>query len=170
MSLQYTHTHINWQGRSFKFLCIYIVFNFRKRQSGRVSLISKDASMAMTYKVHIFNSCLPFPLLYFLGILHWYFKGRLEELSTIAAANSEDEDELGMDDKMDLDEKSKLPYKFGDMDSDINHKYAVFSENNKLVKNIGMVVRNLRNIGFTSMAEDAYASAIFFLLKVYGLQ
>ncbi|KAH0674383.1 anaphase-promoting complex subunit 2 [Solanum tuberosum] len=102
---------------------------------------------------------------HFPGILHWYFKGRLEELSTIAAANSEDEEELGMDDKMDLDEKSKLPYKCGDMDSDINHKYTVFSENNKLVKNIGMVVRNLRNIGFTSMAEDAYASAIFFLLK-----
>lgn len=75
-----------------------------------------------------------------------------------------------MDDKMDLDEKNKLSYKYGDMDSDMNHKYAVFSENNKLVKNIGMVVRNLRNIGFTSMAEDAYASAIFFLLKVYGLQ
>ncbi|KAF3631707.1 Anaphase-promoting complex subunit 2 [Capsicum annuum] len=102
---------------------------------------------------------------HFPGILHWYFKGRLEELSTIAAVNSEDEDELGMNDKMDLDEKTKLPYKCGDMDSDINQKYAVFSENNKLVKNIGMVVRNLRNIGFTSMAEDAYASAIFFLLK-----
>ncbi|KAG5603980.1 hypothetical protein H5410_025472 [Solanum commersonii] len=92
-------------------------------------------------------------------------KRRLEELSTIAAANSEDEDELGMDYKMDLDVKSKLPYKCGDMVSDINYKYALFSENNKLVKNIGMVVCNLRNIGFTSMAEDAYASAIVFLLK-----
>ncbi|KAJ8547942.1 hypothetical protein K7X08_021178 [Anisodus acutangulus] len=102
---------------------------------------------------------------HFPGILHWYFKGRLEELSTIAAANSEDEDELDMDDKMDLDEKRKLPFKCGNMDSDINHKYAIFSDNNKLVKNIGMVVRDLRNIGFTSMAEDAYASAIFFLLK-----
>lgn len=109
-----------------------------------------------------------FPLLIILGILHWYFKGRLEELSTIAGANSEDDDELGMDDKMDLDEKSKLPDKCGNKDSDRNHEYARFSGNNKLVKNIGMVVRDLRNIGFTSMAEDAYASAIFFLLKVYG--
>ncbi|KAH1227892.1 Anaphase-promoting complex subunit 2 [Glycine max] len=40
-----------------------------------------------------------------------------------------------------------------------------FSENSRLVKNIGKVVLDLRNLGFTSMAEDAYSSAIFLLLK-----
>lgn len=40
-----------------------------------------------------------------------------------------------------------------------------FSRHDDLVKNIGKVVRDLRCIGFTSMAENAYASAIFLLLK-----
>ncbi|AQK66847.1 Anaphase-promoting complex subunit 2 [Zea mays] len=45
------------------------------------------------------------------------------------------------------------------------------SENSSLVKNIGKVVRDLRCIGFTSMTEDAYSSAIIWLLKskVYEL-
>ncbi|KAL5973077.1 anaphase-promoting complex subunit 2 [Asimina triloba] len=36
---------------------------------------------------------------------------------------------------------------------------------NVLVRNIGKVVLELRSLGFTSMTEDAYASAIFLLLK-----
>nr|GFA49279.1 anaphase-promoting complex subunit 2 [Tanacetum cinerariifolium] len=50
-----------------------------------------------------------------------------------------------------------------DIDGSYNHK--------KTLENIGMVVRNLRNLGFTSMTEDAYASAVFLFLKakVYDL-
>uniref|UniRef100_A0A803R9P9 Anaphase-promoting complex subunit 2 n=2 Tax=Cannabis sativa TaxID=3483 RepID=A0A803R9P9_CANSA len=51
------------------------------------------------------------------------------------------------------------------MEIDDSSGHGRFSENNKLVKNIGKVVCDLRNLGFTSMTEDAYASAIFFLLK-----
>ncbi|XP_038994236.1 anaphase-promoting complex subunit 2-like isoform X1 [Hibiscus syriacus] len=51
------------------------------------------------------------------------------------------------------------------MDIDECYSQDKFSENNKLVKNIGKVVCDLRNLGFTSMTEDAYASAIFMLLK-----
>jgi hypothetical protein len=40
------------------------------------------------------------------------------------------------------------------------------SESSCLVKNIGKVVRDLRCLGFTSMTEDAYSSAIIWLLKV----
>ena len=67
-------------------------------------------------------------------------------------------------DEMDLDEKSK--YRTGEMDIDECYPQDKFSENNKLARNIGKVVRDLRNLGFTSMTEDAYASAIFLLLKV----
>lgn len=69
-------------------------------------------------------------------------------------------------DDMDLDEKNKLAYRSGEMDIDECYHQVRFSENNKLVKNIGKVVRDLRNLGFTSMTEDAYASVIFLLLKV----
>lgn len=102
----------------------------------------------------------------FLEILHWYFKGRLEELSTIMAGELNGDSESQEKDDMDLDEKSKLAYRTGEMDIDECYHQVRFSENNKLVKNIGMVVRDLRNLGFTSMTEDAYASVIFLLLKV----
>ena len=78
----------------------------------------------------------------------------------------EDDNESQDKDDMDLDERSKLPCRTGDMDIDGFHHQRRFLENNKLVKNIGMVVRDLRSLGFTSMVEDAYASAIFMLLKV----
>jgi len=69
-------------------------------------------------------------------------------------------------DGMDLDEKGKVCNKVGEMDVDECYSDHRFSENSRLVKNIGKVVLDLRNLGFTSMAEDAYASAIFLLLKV----
>lgn len=101
-----------------------------------------------------------------LEVLHWYFKGRLEELSTFMEDDGDNEDEVRFEDVMDVDGMGKLASQSGDMDVDGGPQIKRFSENNKLVKNIGMVVRNLRSIGLTSMAEDAYASAIFFLLKV----
>lgn len=51
-----------------------------------------------------------------------------------------------------------------ELNGNYDHKKIL---DNKLVRNIGMVVHNLRNLGFTSMTEDAYASAIFLLLKVH---
>jgi hypothetical protein len=102
----------------------------------------------------------------FLEILHWYFKGRLEELSTIMAGELNGDSESQEKDDKDLDEKSKLAYRTSEMDIDECYHQVRFLENNKLVKNIGKVVRDLRNLGFTSMTEDAYASVIFLLLKV----
>lgn len=102
----------------------------------------------------------------FLEMLHWYFKERLEELSTIMAGEFDDDVEIQDNDDMSLDERSKGSYGAGKMEIDEYSVQGRFSENNKLVKNIGKVVRDLRNLGFTSMTEDAYASAIFLLLKV----
>ncbi|KAJ0861913.1 putative cullin, anaphase-promoting complex subunit 2, cullin domain superfamily [Helianthus annuus] len=89
---------------------------------------------------------------HFTEILHWYFKGRLEELSTIMAGDYEDDNESQDDNQP------------RNMDIDRTYDQKKIMEN-KLVRNIGMVVHNLRNLGFTSMTEDAYASAIFLLLK-----
>ncbi|KAF3954659.1 hypothetical protein CMV_020024 [Castanea mollissima] len=101
---------------------------------------------------------------HFPEILHWYFKGRLEELSTIMGGEFYD-DESQDKDEMDLDEKSKISYRTGEMDIDECSHQGKFLENNKLVKNIGKVVRDLRSLGFTSMTEDAYSCAIFLLLN-----
>lgn len=111
-----------------------------------------------------------FGLLFFLRllplvILHWYFKRRLEELSTIMDGEFHDDVSQNKD-GMDLDEKGKTCNKVGEMDVDECYNNHRFSENSRLVKNIGKVVLDLRSLGFTSMAEDAYASAIFLLLKV----
>ncbi|RHN44694.1 putative cullin, winged helix-turn-helix DNA-binding domain, anaphase-promoting complex subunit 2 [Medicago truncatula] len=97
-------------------------------------------------------------------ILHWYFKRRLEELHT--PMDGEFADDVSQNkDGMDLDEKGKICNKDGDMDVDECYSDRRFSENSKMVKNIGKVVLDLKSLGFTSMAEDAYASAIFLLLK-----
>ncbi|XVE91526.1 hypothetical protein REPUB_Repub01dG0017200 [Reevesia pubescens] len=100
---------------------------------------------------------------HFPEVLHCYFKGRLEEFSTLMGGEFNEENECRDRDEMDLDEKSK--YRIGEMDVDECYPQDKFLENNKLVRSIGKVVRDLRNLGFTSMTEDAYASAIFLLLK-----
>ncbi|KAL6513924.1 anaphase-promoting complex subunit 2 [Orobanche hederae] len=87
---------------------------------------------------------------HFPDVLHWYFKRRLEELSAMMATGCLYDNKLHLDDRVGLDSRT------GEMDID---------GNNKLIRNIGEVVRDLRSLGFTSMAEDAYASAIFLLLK-----
>ncbi|CAI0405954.1 unnamed protein product [Linum tenue] len=101
---------------------------------------------------------------HFPEILHSYFKGKLEELSAIMKGESEGDDDSENDD-MELDEEGKSSHKNGAMDVDECFSQGKFTENNKLVKNIGEVVRHLRSLGFTSLTEDAYASAIFLLLK-----
>ncbi|XP_034932254.1 anaphase-promoting complex subunit 2 isoform X2 [Populus alba] len=104
---------------------------------------------------------------HFPELLHWYFKGRLEELSTIMDGefNGGGDDASQDKDDMDLDEMGKMLHRNGAMDIDESCLQGKFTENNNLVKNIGKVVRDLRSLGFTSMTEDAYASAIFLLLK-----
>lgn len=64
------------------------------------------------------------------------------------------------------DQKSKSNLAIGEMDVDGSNRETIVLKNNSLVKNIGAVVHDLRGLGFASMTEDAYASAIFSLLKV----
>nr|GEW34118.1 anaphase-promoting complex subunit 2 [Tanacetum cinerariifolium] len=110
-----------------------------------------DVEKVLFSKYRLIVSCVLMTTLphYFTEVLHRYFKGRLEELSTIIAGDDED----------------TYVNHSGNMDIDGSHNYKKTLENN------GMVVHNIRNLGFTSMTEDAYASAIFLLLKakVYDL-
>nr|GEV01902.1 anaphase-promoting complex subunit 2 [Tanacetum cinerariifolium] len=98
------------------------------------------------------------------GVLHRYFKGRLEELSTIIARDDEDNYEAQDKNIMVLDGKGTYLNQYGIMDTDGSYNQKKTLEN-KLVRNIGMVVHNIRNLIFTSMTKDAYAYAIFLLLK-----
>ncbi|KAK4771956.1 hypothetical protein SAY86_013731 [Trapa natans] len=100
---------------------------------------------------------------HFPEILRWYFKERLEELSATMAGESTDHFDSQENDEMDVDGNNRMPSESSRMDID-GGLHGDFSEN-KLIKNIGKVVSDLRGIGFISMAEDAYASAIFLLLK-----
>lgn len=123
----------------------------------RVYLLSKYQLMVSS----VLTASLPrqFP-----AILHQYFKARLEELSTLMDGGCPNDEDLLDKENMDLDERFKSFTGGGEMNIDERH-HLKFSENSSLVKNIGKVVQDLRSLGFTSLTEDAYASAIFLLLK-----
>ncbi|KAG5400931.1 hypothetical protein IGI04_015538 [Brassica rapa subsp. trilocularis] len=116
-------------------------------QSFKEKRLRSDAERAQIFSR--FQSMLSSTLMttlpqHFPEILHCYFKEKLEELSTI----------------MDEDDAQQL--ESDGMDLDVDEGY---SRHDEFVKNIGKVVCDLRSLGFTSMAENAYASAIFLLLK-----
>lgn len=135
------------------------------KQEGRNTSDVKGVHLFSKYQLIVSSILMTTLPRHFPEVLHWYFKGRLEELSTIMAGECEDDNESEDKDDMDLDEKNKSPNRTGYMDIDGCNEQRSCFENNKLVKNIGIIVHDLRNLGFTSMTEDAYASAIFLLLK-----
>lgn len=104
-----------------------------------------------------------------LEILRLYFKERLEELSTMMAGEYEGGIEIQGKGNIDLDERGSLT-KIGELDVDKRYCETNAVRTTKLVRNIGKVVRDLRSLGFTSMTEDAYAFAIFLLLKASSTQ
>ncbi|KAB1208114.1 Anaphase-promoting complex subunit 2 [Morella rubra] len=145
---------------------VHALQSHRDRISGRRQPSDVErAHLFSTYQLLVSSVLMANLPRHFSEILHCYFKGRLEELSTIMSGELNDENESQEKDDMDLDEKIKIPYRTGQMEIDECYHQVRFSENNKLVRNIGKAVHDLRNLGFTSMTEDAYASAIFLLLK-----
>ncbi|KAJ1271596.1 hypothetical protein BS78_06G139500 [Paspalum vaginatum] len=115
-----------------------------------------SSSLMPRYQLMVSSVLLTTLPLSFPEILNVYFKKKLEELNTIMAGSYES-DQLG----------NHEPYWDSGMDID----GPEVSESSYLIKNIGKVVRDLRCLGFTSMTEDAYSSAIIWLLKskVYEL-
>ncbi|RRT85854.1 hypothetical protein B296_00007421 [Ensete ventricosum] len=101
----------------------------------------------------------------FLEILRSYFKEKLEELSNMMAVGHEEDGCEFQFNNNGLGQPSQRPIGVGEMDIDTCYHGSTFAKNNTLVNNIGKVVCDLRNLGFTSMTEDAYASSILLLLK-----
>ncbi|KAL6896859.1 hypothetical protein ACP4OV_007431 [Aristida adscensionis] len=118
-----------------------------------------SSSLMPRYQLMVSSVLLTTLPLRFPEILNVYFKKKLEELNNIMAGSYES-DQL---DSHDPSERSNTSASHSGMD--IDDKETVISESCSLVKNIGKVVRDLRSLGFTSMAEDAYSSAIIWLLK-----
>ncbi|KAJ8774682.1 hypothetical protein K2173_017128 [Erythroxylum novogranatense] len=132
---------------------------------GRYNLDAERKRLLSRYQLMVSSTLMATLPRQFPEILHWYFKGRLEELSTLMEGEPNVEDGSQDKDDMDVDEKAKLAYKNSEMHVDESYLQGKLTQNNELVKNIGKVVRSLGSLGLTSMAEDAYASAIFLLLK-----
>ncbi|CAD6338423.1 unnamed protein product [Miscanthus lutarioriparius] len=121
------------------------------------------SSLMARYQLMVSSVLLTTLPLSFPEILNIYFKKKLEELNTIMAGSYES-DEL-------VDHEPFQRSNTSDWHSVMDIDGSEVSESSSLVKNIGKVVRGLRCIGFTSMTEDAYSSAIIWLLKskVYEL-
>nr|XP_029118458.1 anaphase-promoting complex subunit 2 isoform X2 [Elaeis guineensis] len=133
--------------------------------SEKVKLEQYGSNLISRYQLIVSSVLLTTLPWHFPEVLRFYFKKKLEELSTMMDEDYEDGHRFPID-----DQKNKSNLAIGNMDVDGSNHETVFLRNNSLVKNIGAVVRDLRSLGFTSMTEDAYASAIFSLLKAVPLQ
>ncbi|CAL9113857.1 unnamed protein product [Musa textilis] len=129
-----------------------------KIQDYRSSLTSK-------YQLMVSSILLTTVPVHFPEILRSYFKEKLEELSNMMAVGHEEDGCEFQFNNIGLGQPSQRPIGVGEMDIDTCYHGSTFVKNNTLVNNIGKVVCDLRNLGFTSMTEDAYASSILLLLK-----
>ncbi|CAM9002041.1 unnamed protein product [Rhodiola kirilowii] len=144
--------------------CLLILVHALQSYNNDISHIdSEKVHIVNKYQLNVSSVLMASLPRQFPEILLRCFKKWLEELSMymtegMDAADFEEEE----DDEMNLDLKSSLAKKTGEMDID---RVCNPEKTQKLITNIGRVVRDLRGLGFTSMSEDAYASAIFSLLK-----
>ncbi|KAH9321998.1 hypothetical protein KI387_016637, partial [Taxus chinensis] len=108
---------------------------------------------------------------HFPEILHLYFKARLEEFTESVEKKTEETNQgdstednemetiqngsSGLIDEMEVDDSNE---------SETCSEYCEVIDKGWISK-VGRVMHNLRELGFTSMTEEAYASAIFSLLK-----
>eukprot|EP01018_Ginkgo_biloba_P025515 Gb_09164 [translate_table: standard] len=105
---------------------------------------------------------------HFPEVLHLYFKARLEEF-TATVEKKDKESNIGdciENSEMETMQKSSDSSDEMEVD-DANEPETACTElsGDTWVSKVGCVVHNLRELGFTAMTEDAYASAIFSLLK-----
>ncbi|KAK1267336.1 Anaphase-promoting complex subunit 2 [Acorus gramineus] len=135
----------------------------REESKGNQKSESEGEILLSRYQLMVSSVLLATLPWHFPEIPRLYFKGKLEELSMTMASEYGDGWDVQFNVKNDLN-GNKLSSSF-EMDIDGNYQGTNILKNNKLVQNIGDVVRDLRSLGFTSMTEDAYASAIFLLLK-----
>ncbi|KAK3128050.1 hypothetical protein QOZ80_7AG0581940 [Eleusine coracana subsp. coracana] len=156
--------------KSYQEKCVLVLLHALQSYEDRTPKTKSKAadcsfSLMPRYQLMVSSVLLTTLPLNFPEILNFYFKKKLEELNNVVAG-SDDSDQL---DNYDLVERSNTSAWHSAMD--IDGQETVISESSYLVKNIGKVVRDLRCLGFTSITEDAYSSAIIWLLKskVYEL-
>ncbi|KAK1314640.1 Anaphase-promoting complex subunit 2 [Acorus calamus] len=152
--------------RLFQEKCLSILVHAlrcREESKGNQKSESEGDILLSRYQLMVSSVLLATLPWHFPEIPRLYFKGKLEELSMTMASEYGDGWDVQFNVKNDLN-GNKLSSSF-EMDIDGNYQGTNILKNNKLVQNIGDVVRDLRSLGFTSMTEDAYASAIFLLLK-----
>ncbi|KAK1290056.1 Anaphase-promoting complex subunit 2 [Acorus calamus] len=135
----------------------------REESKGNQKSESEGDILLSRYQLMVSSVLLATLPWHFPEIPRLYFKGKLEELSMMMASEYGDGWDVQFNVKNDSN-GNKLSSSF-EMDIDGHYQGTTILKNNKLVQNIGDVVRDLRSLGFTSMTEDAYASAIFLLLK-----
>ncbi|KAM3387727.1 hypothetical protein ACQJBY_010520 [Aegilops geniculata] len=136
-----------------------------KAQNRKLKAVHCSSSLMPRYQLMVSSVLLTTLPLSFPEILNVYFKKKLEELNTMVDASDEN-DQLASHELFGRSNVSAWDSKM-----DIDSQETVISESCTLVKNIGKVVRDFRCLGFTSMTEDSYSSAIIWLLKskVYEL-
>lgn len=130
-----------------------------------ISLFDGDSTDVHRIKISSYRLCIAFSP----GILRLYFRKRLEELSSMITGECENGYEVPVDSGVCFTHRSDMASRAGAMEVEKVCDQSVTLKNNELIKNIGKLVRDLRSLGFTSVTEDAYASAIFSLLKVCTL-
>ncbi|XP_078444610.1 anaphase-promoting complex/cyclosome 2 isoform X2 [Wolffia australiana] len=119
--------------------CLSILLNILHSDDIKSELRTGTPILLCKYHLMVSSvllSTLPRP---FLGTLQLFFKERLEELSNMISGGGGHEYDV-------LDQSLGL-------------------ENNERLQNTGKLVRGLKTLGLASVTEDAYAAAIFSLLK-----
>ncbi|PNT61322.1 hypothetical protein BRADI_5g13780v3 [Brachypodium distachyon] len=143
---------------------VHVLQSYEEKTENKLKTVEFSSSLMPRYQLMVSSVLLTTLPLSFPEILNIYFKKKLEELNTMM--DGSDETDLACHE---LFGRSKVSA--WDSKMDIDGQETVISESGNLVRNIGKVVRDLRCLGFTSMTEDSYSSAIIWLLKskVYEL-
>ncbi|KMZ69241.1 Anaphase-promoting complex subunit 2 [Zostera marina] len=128
-----------------------------QKNSERYIFDTDGSSILSKYQLMVSSLLLSSLPCHFPDVLRSYFDQKLEYLSKLMDTQCEEEDGGKFNDQN--------PVLLDSSDVGKGYDQSFISKNYNLVTNIGRVVDDLRNLGFSSLAEDAYASAIFFLLK-----
>ncbi|XP_039820026.1 anaphase-promoting complex subunit 2-like isoform X2 [Panicum virgatum] len=154
--------------KSYQEKCVFVLVHALQSYEDRTAkrklkAVDCSSSLMPRYQLMVSSVLLTTLPLSFPEILNVYFKKKLEELNVIMAGSYES-DQLGNHEPFESNNAS-------DWHCGMDIDGQEVSESSFLVKNIGKVVRDLRCLGFTSVTEDAYSSAIIWLLKskVYEL-
>lgn len=147
-----------YQEKCLVILIHALQFNGDSIEKGKIKSGKHESNLLSRFHAMVSSVLLTTLPSHFPEVLRLYFTHKLEELNTLIAVNYDGMESLGND--------RNLKYNGSDeMNIDGSHPESRLLKNNSLVKSIGKIVLDLRNLGFTALTEDAYASSIIQLLK-----